>query len=453
MDDLQLTGEKKRIVAIVGRPNVGKSAIFNRLAGRRVAIVHKQSGVTRDRLMMEIDWRGDRFEIVDTGGVCLLDGELSRDEIDAGILTQVRAALRDATAAILVVDIEGGTAPMDIEVADLLRKSECFTVVAANKADNPARDSDAHEFERLGFPVFPVSALHNRGFGELMPQVVKALPPPENEEKARPLKVAIIGRPNVGKSSYVNRVLRSDRVIVSGVPGTTRDSVEVPFTVGKGAQARHYKLIDTAGMRRLKKIDSSVERFGLFRAEKSIRRADVVVLMLDTVQGPTAQDRKIAALVQQHNKGCVLVVNKWDLSECTQRRYGPEIFKCMPFVAYCPVIFISAKTGYNIRQSIDAIDYVASQVRTTLPTGILNRVILDAAEKVHAPSVKGRRLKIFYSTQVGCEPVRIRIFVNDPRVVKPEYRQYLTRRLREKFGLEGAPVILQFRSRRPVGRT
>ena len=440
---------KKRVVAIVGRPNVGKSAMFNRLAGRRVAIVHSQSGVTRDRLMREVTWGDERFELIDTGGVCGTDGLATKDSIEKGIHQQVEAALQDAVVAVLVVDIDAGLHPMDEAVAAILRSSGCFTVLAANKADNPERDHKSSEFDQLGFPVFPVSALHNRGFGEMMEDVVPHLPFVENVTETNPLNVVIVGRPNVGKSSYVNRLLRSDRVIVSDIPGTTRDSIDVPFVVGKGPQARHYVLIDTAGIRRSGKIDSSVERFSLFRAEKSIKRANVVVLVLDTLAGPTAQDKKIATLILKYNKGCVMLVNKWDLAEnkTTQRQYGPALHKSMPFMGHCPVIFASSLTSYNIRRTVEAIDYVASQVQTDIPTGILNRVILDACEKASPQSVGGRRLKIYYSTQVGHDPIRIRLFVNSPKLVKPNYRDYLIRKLREHFGLEGAPVILHFRGR------
>jgi len=438
-----------RIVVIVGRPNVGKSAIFNRLAARRVAIVHEESGVTRDRLMREVSWGDERFELVDTGGVCVIDGAATANEIESGIHRQVEAALEDAAVAILVTDVREGLVPLDSEVARILHAGGRTTVVAANKADNPSQDDDAAVFSEFGLPVFAVSALHNRGFGSLMGAVVGGLPAVENVTLAKPLRVAVVGRPNVGKSSYVNRLLRSERVIVSEIPGTTRDSIDVPFSVGKGNQARHYVLTDTAGLRRKGKVKDSVEKFSHLRAERTIAGADVVVLMLDALQGPTAQDKKIAASILHHNKGCLVVVNKWDLAaESTQRRYGPALVEAMPFMKHCPVLFISAETGYNIRRSVDAVDYVASQVQAELPTGILNRTILDATARVQPPAVKGKQLKIFYATQVGREPVRVRIFVNDPKRVKASYREYIVRTLRSKFGLEGAPVILHFRSRR-----
>jgi GTPase len=439
----------RRVVAIVGRPNVGKSAIFNRLAERRIAIVHAQSGVTRDRLMREVSWRNERFELIDTGGVCNIDDAVSRDEIDAGIRGQVDIALGDAAVALFVVDIDEGIVPMDEEVAGILRSSTCRTFVLANKADHAGRDSAAAEFERFGLPAFPVSALHDRGFKPLMKEVVQALPDVENVTVGNPLKVAVVGRPNVGKSSYVNRLLRNERVIVSDVPGTTRDSIDIPFVVGKGEQARHYLLIDTAGMRRVGKIKDSVERFSHFRSERSIREADVVVLVLDAIAGPTSQDKRIAASIVENGKGCVVLVNKWDLEETTQRQYGPELARMMPFMGHCPVVFVSAKEGYNIRRSVEAIDHVGSQIKATLPTGVLNRTILDAYERVNPPTIKGKRLKIYYATQVGTEPLRVRLFVNDPRRSRDAYTSYLIKILRRRFGLEGAPIRLQYRSSHP----
>lgn len=439
----------QRIVAIVGRPNVGKSALFNRMAGRRIAIVHAQSGVTRDRLMCEVSWNDRAFELIDTGGVCNVDGATNRDVIEAGIRGQVDVALGDAALALLVVDALGGLKPMDFEVARLLRTSGCPAIVVVNKTDTPAQDGIAAEFEQLGYPVFPVSALHNRGIDDLLREITEDLPPVENVTEAHPLKVAVVGRPNVGKSSYINRLLRADRVIVSDVPGTTRDSVNVPFAVGSGEQARHYVLIDTAGMQKRNRVNSSLEKFSYWRAERSIREANVVLLVLDATAGPTLQDKKIGAAVVEQGKGCVIVVNKWDLSETTQRQCAPMIADMMPFLTFCPVVFVSSKTGYNVRRSVETIDHVGSQVTMSLPTGVLNRTIMDACEKVHAPAVKGRRLKIFYSTQVGCEPIRIRCFVNDPRCVPANYRSYLAKMIRRKFGLEGAPLVLQFTERRP----
>jgi GTP-binding protein len=440
--------ESKRVVAIVGRPNVGKSTIFNRLAGQRIAIVHSESGVTRDRLMREIDWDGERFELIDTGGVGFADGVKHRDVIESGIRSQVDTALGDASVVVLVVDVEDGVVPMDMEMAKILRGTGCPVVVAANKCDNEARDKISAEFEELGFDVFPVSALHGRGFDDLISSVAKMLPAAAEVDDIVPLKVAVVGRPNVGKSLYINRLLQNNRVIVADHPGTTRDSIDIPFTVGAHSQARHYVLIDTAGMRRFGKVRNAVERFSHMRAEDSISRADVVVVVIDGERGLSVQDKKICSFVLKESKGCVVAVNKWDLQSRTQKQYLPEFVHDLPFMAHCPIVCMSAKTGFNIRRSVDVIDHVAGQVSRKIPTGLLNRALLGACQKVHAPSIKGKRLKVFYCTQVGHAPVRIRLFVNNPKLVKSAYRSYLIAALRRSFGLEGAPILLQFRSRR-----
>lgn len=438
-----------RVVAIVGRPNVGKSALFNRIVRRRVAIVHEQSGVTRDRLAMDVAWEDHRFELIDTGGLALMDQAVAEDDIEEGIRRQVEVAIQDASVVILVVDLRGGCQPMDVEVSRILHQSNASTLIAANKADEAAHDALSSEFAHLGFPVMPVSALHGRGIDDLLGSVVERLPPAGEQVQTDPLRIAVVGRPNVGKSSYINRLLHDDRVIVSNVPGTTRDSVEVPFVIGKGSQARHYRLIDTAGIRRLGKVDSVVERFSLFRTDESIERADVVVLMLDAVEGPTSQDKKIARKVLDQLRGCLLLVNKWDLAmeeKVTQRKYGEALRKELPFLGFVPIVFASAATGYNVRRCIDAMDYVAGQVQTRLSTGVLNRFLHDAFDRVHPPMVGARRLKLYYATQVGVKPIRINLYVNHRKYVSPQYQQYLIRSLRTGFGLEGAPVQLRFRS-------
>ncbi|MBU4199323.1 MAG: ribosome biogenesis GTPase Der [Verrucomicrobia bacterium] len=442
-------------VAIVGRPNVGKSSVFNRLTGRRIAIVHEERGVTRDRLIEEAQWEGRRFELIDTGGLGRLEpipggAPASVAEIERGVRRQAEAAIQDAAAILFVTDVETGILPQDEEVAVILRKSGRPVFLAANKADNPARDAAVADFARLGFPAFPVSVLHNRGFEPLMQAVIGALPEGENPTVTHPLKIAFVGRPNVGKSSVINRVLRSDRVIVSAQPGTTRDSINIPFIIGRDALARHYILTDTAGIRRAGKIPGPVDRLGVVRAEQSIGRADVVGLVLDAAQGPTAQDKTIAALIMESRKGCVLVVNKWDLAgTVSEARYQAALRRAMPFCDFMPVVLVSAKNGSNIRRLVETIDGVALHLQTILPTGVLNRVILDTCEKVQPPLVQGRRLRIFYATQATSRPMVVLLFVNDPRRMVPAYHTYLIRRLRLAFGLEGVPVTLQLRARRP----
>jgi GTP-binding protein len=452
MTEPEVVDRPRRIIAIVGRPNVGKSAFFNRLAGRRIAIVHEQSGVTRDRLMADVTWDNQPFEVIDTGGIGYMDGATPDGVIDQGIIHQVEAAIQDATILIFVVDISVGLLPLDQEVAKLLHASGRQVFLAANKSDNIELDADIVEFEGLGYPAFPISALHNRGVGEMMEEVLPCLPPAENLTVKNPLKVAIVGRPNAGKSSYINRLLRHERVIVSEVPGTTRDSIEIPFSVGTGEHAKHYQLIDTAGVRKRGKVKDLVEHFSVIRTERSIDRADIAILVLDAEEGPKDKDKKLAAMIRDKETGCILMINKWDLAEgiTTQTKYGKALSEQLSFLNFAPVMFASSKSGYNIRKTIEAIDYVASQVSRELSTGVLNRVIHDATQRVAPPMVKGSRLKIYYCTQVGTKPVRIKFFCNNPKNATSAYKAYIMNQLRSKFGLEGAPIVMHFVARPKV---
>lgn len=442
---------RERVVAIVGRPNVGKSALFNRIARQRIAIVHDQPGVTRDRLMHEVEFENQRFQLVDTGGISLLSASGSKNPIESGTRAQVDAALGDAAVVVLVVDVLHGLHPMDAEVAQMIRQTSIPCICAVNKCDLDRHEEKLHEFNELGFPLFPVSAAHDRGIVPLLDDILFKLPKAAHEPtETKPLRVAIVGRPNAGKSAYINRLLNNDRVIVSDVPGTTRDSIEVAFTIGHGPQAHHYTLIDTAGMRHVHKIDSSVERFSHFRAEKTVATADICLLVMDATVGPTVQDKHIAALIQKHQKGCLLVINKWDLAMeqgLTQTQYEPSLRKEMPFINYCPMVFISAKEGYNVRRSIDVIDLVAGNVNTRLPTGILNRTLETAAARVKPPSAFGKSFRFYYAVQTGTAPVALRLFCNDPRIIKKQYTDYLIRSLRENFDLVGAPVLIFYRAR------
>jgi GTP-binding protein len=440
----------KRIVAIVGRPNVGKSALFNRVARRRIAIVHDQPGVTRDRLSAEALWRGERFELIDTGGLGCIDGESAKDQIAAETRAQAEIAISDAAVIIMVTDVTDGITPLDREVATLLRTSGRPVLLAANKADHEGLDAQASEFAALGFPVFPVAALHNRGFDALLDAVLERLPPGESPTAKNPLRVAIVGKPNAGKSSFVNRVLRSDRVIVAPTPGTTRDSIEIPFVIGRGPQARHYKLIDTAGLRKLRRAEDPIERWSVLRAQKSIRDADVVVQMIDATQGPSEQDKKIAGLILEARKGCVLLVNKWDLvtadAKVSQREYEEALRRELYFLSFVPVVFVSAHSGLNVRRAIETIDHVAAQISTTLPTSFINKVLHDAVKRVAPPRVGGKQLKFYYATQTGVRPLRFRFFVNKPELCEPAYQAYLIGALRAAAGLEGAPIVVEYRS-------
>ena len=440
------TSEQTRTIAIVGRPNVGKSALFNRIVGRRISIVHEQEGVTRDRVVCETEWNDEQFELIDTGGLGSIDSRTTGDILVNRTNEQVEVAIADAAAIIFVTDLTAGTLPMDEEVARLLHRADRPVFIAANKADSAARDEDSTDFESLGFPVFPVSALHNRGVESLMEAVLPELPPGENRTERNPLRVAVVGRPNSGKSSYINRLLKGDRVIVSAIPGTTRDSIEIPFTIGSGPQARHYQLIDTAGVNRRNRKSGAIEHYSNMRAEQSIDSADIVVLLMDASEGPKLQDKKLAAKIMEAKKGCILMVNKWDLTEeteVTQTKYEPALRKEMPFLNFAPLIFTSAESGYNVKRSIDIIDYVAASVETKLTTGVLNRVIHDAIAKTPPPIVKGRPLKVYYATQSGSKPIYIKLFVNNTLRATETYKRYLINQLRKAFGLEGAPVELK----------
>jgi GTP-binding protein len=441
------TPVQTRTIAIVGRPNIGKSALFNRIVGRRVSIVHEERGVTRDRVVCEAEWNEQFFDLIDTGGLGTMDSGSAHDIIVDSTNKQVAVAIEDAAAILFVVDITTGIVPMDEEVARLLHRANRPVFILANKADTSARDEQALEFEKLGFPVFPVSALHNRGVDDVLRTALAKLPAAPPREKRTPLRVAVVGRPNSGKSSYINRLLNSERVIVSEIPGTTRDSIEIPFTIGSGPHARHYLLIDTAGVNRRNRVSGAVEHYSNLRSEESIQTADVVILLMDATEGPMLQDKKLAAKILEAQKGCILAVNKWDLAEeeeITQTKYEPALRKEMPFLDFAPLLFLSAKSGYNIRKSVELIDYISDQVQIKLSTGLLNRVLQDAVQKNPPPSVNGRPLKIYYATQAGVKPVRVKLFVNNTLRATSSYKRYLDHELRKAFGLEGAPIDLKF---------
>jgi GTP-binding protein len=441
-----------RTVAIVGRPNVGKSSLFNRIAGRRIAIVHEQSGVTRDRLSSEVTVGSERFELLDTGGIGVIDHKATTDSIEEGILDQVDAAIEDAGMILFVVDIMRGITPLDEEVAKRLHQSGRPVWVLANKADNPQLDAQAVDFDAFSFPVHPVSSLHNRGVADVLRDLVKLLPETENITIEDPLRVAVVGRPNAGKSSIINRLVKGQRVIVSEIAGTTRDSIEVPFQVGTGESARHYKLIDTAGLRKWGKVKEAVDKYSNLRTENAIKRADITLLVMDAGEGPTVRDKKILSLIEKAEAGCILIVNKWDLAEehTTQRKYEEALRRELPYLTHVPILYGSAKSGYNMKRMVDAIEEVARNISTPLSTGVLNRILRAAFEKTSPPMVKGRRLKMYYATQVGVRPIRLKIFVNSPSLLTNAYEKYLLRCLRETFGLGGAPLVLIFNRRRAL---
>ena len=442
------------VVSLVGRPNTGKSALFNRIAKKRVAIVFDQPGVTRDRVTREVEVLGRKVMLVDTGGIAF-DKRVTRDPLDEETRSQAALAVEDSAVCVIVTDAREGIAPLDAEVIKRVRESGVPCVIAANKCDTAADDWRMHEFERFGLPVYAISAEHGRGVEAMMQQVVDRLPPvAETAESARAVRVAIVGRPNAGKSSYINRLLNAPRVIVSEVPGTTRDAVEVPFQIGKGPEARRYLLVDTAGMKPHTKMSkTSVDNFSLFRSEEAIKEADVVVLVLDPRLGPTMQDKRIAGKILDANKACVVMMNKWDLAQAegiTETKAVEALRLMMPFLNFAPVVFCSNKSGYNIRRTVEAIDTAAASAGMKLPTGILNRTINAATKKTLSPMIKGKRLKIYYGLQVSVNPQTVRLFVNDPKLVTPQYVSYIEKNIRARFGLEGAPlrIFMKARSRK-----
>ena len=440
------------IVSLVGRPNTGKSALFNRIARKRVAIVFDQPGVTRDRVAREVEICGRRVLLVDTGGIAF-DKDVTSDPLDCETRRQAAIAVQDSTLCIIVADTKEGLTPLDEEVIKRVRESGVPCAVAANKCDKPEDDCKSHEFGRFGLETFPVSAEHGRGMDDLLEFIAKNLPEAADGESraSNPLKVAIVGRPNTGKSSYVNRLLDAPRVIVSDTPGTTRDAVEVPFTIGSGPDARHYTLVDTAGMKPHTKMSkTSVDNFSLFRSERAISESDVSVLMLDATTGPTMQDKRIAGKILDSSKAAVVLMNKWDVAsaEGVQETKAAEALRAMmPFLNFAPVVFCSNKSGYNIRKTVDAIDRAAASASMRLPTGMLNNAIVKAAKKTVAPSRKGKRLKIYYATQVSSNPQTMRVFVNDPSLASPAYLSYIEKAIRSRFGLEGAPLRLLLKAR------
>ena len=441
------------VVSLVGRPNTGKSALFNRIAKKRVAIVFDQPGVTRDRVTREVEVQGRKVMLVDTGGIAF-DRRVTHDPLDEETKGQAALAVEDSAVCVIVVDSREGITPLDSEVIAAVRKSGVPCVIAANKCDTADDDWRAAEFERFGLPVFATSAEHGRGVEALVSDVVAKLPPVDVEEESskRPLRVAIVGRPNAGKSSYVNRLLNAPRVIVSEIAGTTRDAVEVPFTIGSGPEARRYMLVDTAGMKPHTKMSkTSVDNFSLFRSEQAIEAADVVILLLDPVMGPTMQDKRIAGKILDAHRACVLMLNKWDLALeegiTNEKKAADAVRAMMPFLNFAPIVFCSNKSGYNIRRTVEAIDRAAASASERIPTGMLNNVIVKATKKTLSPMIKGKRLKIYYGLQVSTNPQTIRLFVNDPKLVTPAYLSFIEKNIRARFGLEGAPLRIFLKAR------
>ncbi|MFN2274928.1 MAG: ribosome biogenesis GTPase Der [Anaerolineales bacterium] len=459
---------ERPVVAIVGRPNVGKSTLFNRLAGERLAVVDDTPGTTRDRLVAESEWNGVTFDIVDTGGIDPTDlsrGEPlsigSRDYISQ-VRTQATIAARDADAVLFLVDVESGITVADEEVAQILRRQQQRVagkpyppiLLVVNRCDNENRRAQATEFYGLGMgdPI-PISALHGRGTGDLLDQLVTALGGPQlpSAESDERIHIAIVGRPNVGKSSLLNKILGEDRVLVSEIPGTTRDAVDTNIEW----ENTPITLIDTAGIRRRGRIEPGVEKYSVLRALKAIDRADVVLLLVDATQGVIAQDTHIAGLVIDKHKSVVLVVNKWDAIQkdsYTTLEFSERIRHELNFMDYVPILFISARTGQRVDQVLPTALQVQEERLRRITTGELNRMLQEALSEHAPPARSGRRLKFFYASQVRVDPPTFLFHVNDPKLVHFTYKRYLENQLRARYSFLGTPLRLVFRPRSERGQ-
>ncbi len=448
------------VVAIVGRPNVGKSTLFNRLVGERLAIVEDIPGTTRDRVYATADWNGRDFRVVDTGGLELEPGT----PIEASVQDQARVAVEEADLILFVVDAHAGLAPLDHEVADRLRRTSKPTILVVNKVDNPRREQEAAEFYALGFdPSITISAQHGRSTGDLADMIVERLPAAEAsvrtdddltdsdlaelaESDLGPPRVAVVGRPNSGKSTFINRVIGQDRMIVSEIPGTTRDPVDSAVEVDGDPMI----LVDTAGIRRRGAIDRGIERYSVLRAMKAIDRADVAVVMTDATEGFTAQDAHVVGYVLDAGKGLVLVLNKWDVIEKdghTADEWLKKLRREAPYLSWADIVFASARSGQRVERILREAKRVADERLRRVPTGELNRLVTDAVREHPPAHVRNRLPKVFYATQAAVGPPTFVIFVNDPELIHFSYRRYLENRIRAEYGFLGTPIRLILRQR------
>jgi ribosome-associated GTPase EngA len=435
----------KPIVAIVGRPNVGKSTLFNIFVNSRISIVEDTPGVTRDRLYADAEWLDNEFMMVDTGGIELMNN----DKIAVSIREQAQIAIAEADVIVFVCDARSGITTEDAEVAKLLRQSKKQVVLAINKADTPKQEIEIYDFYNLGIgePI-PISAANHINLGDLLDAIVAKFPVDASSGEAEEdvIKVAIIGRPNVGKSSIFNNLVGETRSIVSDIAGTTRDAIDTPVTT----DGQNFLFIDTAGMRRKGKIDEPIERYSIIRALRAVDRSDVVLIVINAIEGVTEQDKKIAGYAHEAGKGIVLVVNKWDLYEkdnTSTLRFTEMLRQELIFMQYVPVVYVSALTQQRIHRLPEVIKFVAEQNAMRISTSVLNQVITDAVAISAPPAEKGKRLKILYATQVKIKPPTFVIFVNEPEIMHFSYERYLENKLRESFGFEGTPIHLIIRGK------
>ncbi len=434
------------IVAIVGRPNVGKSTLFNSLAGERISIVKDYPGVTRDRIYADVTWLNTQFTMIDTGGI----EPDSKDEMLSYMREQAQIAIDTADVIVFLVDVRQGLVDADSKVADLLRRSSKPVVLVVNKVDNFEKlMPDVYEFYNLGIgEPFPISASGKLGFGEMLDEVVKHFDRGNTEEAAdeRP-RIAIVGKPNVGKSSLVNKLVGETRVIVSDIAGTTRDAIDTPIR----RNGKEYILIDTAGLRRKSKIKEELERFSIIRTVSAVERADVVVLVIDASEGVTEQDAKIAGIAHDRGKGIVIVVNKWDLIEKNNKtinEYTKDIKSILSYMPYAEILFVSAETGQRLHRLFETIEVVIQNQNLRIATGVLNEIMMEATALQQPPSDKGKRLKLYYITQVSVKPPTFVIFVNDKELMHFSYTRYIENKIREAFGFSGTSLKFIIRERK-----
>ncbi|MCI8813817.1 MAG: ribosome biogenesis GTPase Der [Lachnospiraceae bacterium] len=439
----------KPIVAIVGRPNVGKSTLFNVLAGEKISIVKETPGVTRDRIYADVEWLGKRFTLIDTGGI----EPDSSDVILSQMRDQAQIAIDTADVIIFLTDVRQGVVDADSKVADMLRRSKKPVALAVNKVDNQKFDVDVYEFYNLGMgDPLPISASGKLGLGELLDRVIESFPEGAGEDEESDIpRIAIIGKPNVGKSSIVNKILGQDRVIVSDIAGTTRDAVDTK--VKRAGQ--EYVLIDTAGLRRKSKVREDLERYSVIRAVTAVERADVAMIVIDAAEGITEQDAKIAGIAHEKGKGVIVAVNKWDKVEKDEKtiyRHTERIRQVLSFMPYAKIIFISAKTGQRLSRLFETIDTVIQNHALRIQTGVLNEILTEAVALQQPPSDKGKRLKIYYMTQVSVKPPTFVLFVNSKKLMHFSYTRYLENRVRDAFGFEGTPLRFLIRERKEMGK-